>query len=317
MCEITIRVPGSCGELVQGSIGGRDFLVSCPINLYSRVNIQFIQSKGKVEINRPAPRTLQAVEHLLKIFALEDKGLKINIDSDLIDGAGMASSTADIAAASAALMMLTEGKIDLELLKNTLVNIEPSDSVFLEGLQIFNHRSGEYTEKLGEAPEMAVLLFKEPGRVDSLEFNRNEKLAQLNRAKEKEIKEALRLLKKGIKEKNCRLIGRAATISSLAHQQILAKKNLEELIELSEDYQEIYGVNIAHSGTLIGIMTSKSFKKDEFTAKINEKFPELKFLREVELISGGIEMRVDNGRSAWRKLDQGSSRERIQAGRTY
>nr|WP_255666834.1 hypothetical protein [Halanaerobium polyolivorans] len=150
---------------------------------------------------------------------------------------------------------------------------------------------------------MDIILFKEPGRVDSLKFNKNEKLAVLNKSKEKKVKKALTILKKGIREQDCQLIGRAATISSLAHQHILPKKALEKLIEITADNKEIYGVNIAHSGTLIGIMVSSHFREKELILELKEKLPELKFLKKVKLISGGIEMRVDNGTSSWRKLN--------------
>ena len=37
--HITAKVPGSCGELVQGTVQGIPFLVTCPVNLYTRVTI--------------------------------------------------------------------------------------------------------------------------------------------------------------------------------------------------------------------------------------------------------------------------------------
>lgn len=311
MDEVTVRVPGTCGELIQGSIDGNDFLVSCPISLYSRMNVQIDESIHQIRINKYLPRTYQAVEFLLKEFGLQNMGIKINIESDLINAAGMASSTADISAALAAIMLLFKGEVDLDLLKKTAVSIEPSDGVFLDGLHIFNHRSGEQAEYLGEAPEIDILLFKEPGMVDSLKFNKNKKLSELNKCKEKRLEIALSILKKGIKEKNCQLIGRAATISSLAHQHILHKKTLKKLIEITADNEQVYGVNIAHSGTLIGIMTADDFRGKKLILELKEKLPELKYLNRVKMISGGIEMRINNGTSTWRKLNQRSRKKRV------
>lgn len=304
MREVTVRVPGSCGELIQGSVRGNDFLVSCPINLYSRVKVQLDSSIQGIEINQSVPRTLQAVKYLLDKLEIQKKGINITIDSDLINGVGMASSTADISAALAGLMLLSTGEVDLQLLKRIVVNIEPSDSVFLDGLHIFNHRRGSESRYLGEAPLMEIMLFKEPGQVDSLKFNQNRELDNLNYRKEKEVIKALRLLERGIKEKNCRLIGRAATISSLAHQQILHKKTLKNLIEIGEDYREIHGVNIAHSGTLIGVLTAEDFRDKDFKLEVKRVLPELEYITRVKMISGGIEMRVENERTAWRKLNQ-------------
>ncbi|ADQ15604.1 GHMP kinase [Halanaerobium hydrogeniformans] len=309
MQGVRVRVPGSCGELIQGSIDGNDFLVSCPINLYSRVNVHFDQTIENIKINKYAPRTQQAVELLLKKYELPKKGIKIDINTDLINAAGMASSTADITASLAAIMILLKGEIDINLLTNIAIKIEPSDSVFLDGLHIFNHRSGKDAEYLGEAPEMDIMLFKEPGLVDSLKFNKNKKLAFLNKNKEDIIKKALSILKKGIREEDCRLIGKASTLSSFAHQHILPKKSLAKLVEITDQKEGIYGVNIAHSGTLIGILVAKNFIETELLLEIKENLPELKFLNRVKLISGGIEMRVDNGTSSWRKLNQSCKKE--------
>ena len=33
----TVRAPGVCGELAQGMIEGIHFLVTCPVDFYSRV----------------------------------------------------------------------------------------------------------------------------------------------------------------------------------------------------------------------------------------------------------------------------------------
>lgn len=35
--ELIVRVPGSCGEVMQGFWQGRPFLVTCPIDRYSTV----------------------------------------------------------------------------------------------------------------------------------------------------------------------------------------------------------------------------------------------------------------------------------------
>ena len=37
---IRMKAPGTCGQLVQGEIDGRDFLVKCPIDLFSRATIE-------------------------------------------------------------------------------------------------------------------------------------------------------------------------------------------------------------------------------------------------------------------------------------
>lgn len=38
--ELIVRVPGSCGEVMQGFWQGRPFLVTCPIDRYSTVVVR-------------------------------------------------------------------------------------------------------------------------------------------------------------------------------------------------------------------------------------------------------------------------------------
>ncbi|PUU86393.1 MAG: GHMP kinase, partial [Halanaerobium sp.] len=52
MQQVILRVPGSCGELLQGSIDDQNFLISCPINLYTEVKAHFIDSEKKIIINK-------------------------------------------------------------------------------------------------------------------------------------------------------------------------------------------------------------------------------------------------------------------------
>ena len=36
----TFRAPGACGELVQGTINNINFLITCPINIFSYVTVE-------------------------------------------------------------------------------------------------------------------------------------------------------------------------------------------------------------------------------------------------------------------------------------
>ena len=48
----------------------------------------------------------------------------------------------------------------------------------------------------------------------------------------------------------CTKIGKASTFSSLANESIHKKEGLEKIIEISKNYGA-YGVNVAHSGTVV------------------------------------------------------------------
>ena len=42
----TVRVPGVCGELVQGLSKNHPFLVACPIDFFSRVTVEIYEQSG-------------------------------------------------------------------------------------------------------------------------------------------------------------------------------------------------------------------------------------------------------------------------------
>jgi len=306
--QVTVRVPGSCGELLQGSIDNQNFLISCPINLFSQVSAHFTDNEKRVIINKNNSSTEStfktefAVKKLLDHYGFKQKSIKINLTSQLITGIGMASSTADISAAAAAVMLLLKNKVDFGLLKKVCLSIEPTDSVFLDGIRFFDHLSGEKDCFIAEAPELEILLLKEKGTVDSLKFNQSEKLKFLNKSKEKNVKKSFRLIKKGLINNNFQLLGRGTTISSLAHQIIIQKKSLNKLLKLTEGESDIYGVNIAHSGTLTGILVRDNFAAEDLLKKIKAE-TELEYLQRVKMISGGIERREQVGTSTWRKIN--------------
>ncbi|PTX15372.1 threonine kinase [Halanaerobium congolense] len=309
MQQVILRVPGSCGELLQGSIDDQNFLISCPINLYTEVKAHFIDSEKKIIINKNNSSTENtykteiAVKKLLNHYNFKQKAIKIRINSQLISGIGMASSTADISAAAAAVMLLLKNKVDFKLLKKICLDLEPTDSVFLEGIRFFDHLNGKKDYLLTAfPPEIDILIFKEKGTVDSLSFNQSKQLNLLNKDKEEKIKKSFKLIKSGFKENDYYLLGRGTTLSSLAHQKILYKKDLNKLLQIIQKNNKIYGINIAHSGTMIGVLAAKNLRTEKILNEIKEK-TELEHLKRVKIISGGIERRVNNGTHAWRQIN--------------
>jgi L-threonine kinase len=89
--------PGACGELVQGVIDGRDFLITCPIARYSRVSVEVVGST--LDVPEDCSKLREALQRTLDLLGAPlDLGLRVQVTSDLLRGKGLASSTADIAA---------------------------------------------------------------------------------------------------------------------------------------------------------------------------------------------------------------------------
>ncbi|MFN3966957.1 MAG: hypothetical protein ACK4JE_04605 [Endomicrobiia bacterium] len=282
-----VKVPGSCGELVQGRINGKDFLVSCPVNLFSYVSVT-VDTTGEIKCSQAKWKSKLAMRKTLDFFQLKNFGGEIKINSEIPVGKGMASSTADIVGVCLATSnAIGKSLQEIDIAKIAL-SIEPTDGTVFKGITLFDHRKGLLYEHLGASPRMKIFAIDLGGYVDTIEFNKND-FTRIHQSNESEIVNALNLVRRGIKEKNISLIGKGATISAKANQKILFKLELEKIIELSYQFEAL-GVNVAHSGTMVGILLKPEFDKiDILKLKIQETFQRKFQYYELELIGGGGE----------------------------
>lgn len=279
-----IKVPGSCGELVQGTIQGTDFLVSCPINIYSEVEV-ILNSQRELSLSSGGKKTLLAVEKTLEYLGVKQGGT-IQVKNVLPIGKGMASSTADIAAACWATAVALGQKISPETVAEIALSIEPSDGIMFPGITLFDHRKGKIKRFLGFAPRLDILILDLGGEINTLSFNGRDDLDKLNEEKEPEVLKALDLIEKGIARQDISLLAQGSTLSALAHQKILPKPDLPDIIKQVQDLGAL-GVNIAHSGTVVGILVGPGKSDDpEFLMSIEEKLGK-KLLGACKLVDGG------------------------------
>lgn len=289
MVQATVRAPGSCGELVQGMIGERDFLITCPINCYSEVTVDLDPEELQHNINHH--KAILAVHKTLQFFKQPQRDFSLCVSSSLPIGKGMASSSADVSAAILATAACLGQTIAHEHIAQIALAIEPTDAVFFPGVMLFDHRFGKVCEALGQPPKMEILIFDCGGHIDTLLFNTRGDLKEKNQQKEKVIQEAVSLIKEGIAHNDVIKIGRAATLSALANQRILPKPNLEEILH-SALRSGAVGINVAHSGTVLGILLDPQalLSKAALIKEISVAFPDLAFLQHAELIGGGLEI---------------------------
>ncbi|MDN5293853.1 MAG: L-threonine kinase [Eubacteriales bacterium] len=279
-----VRAPGTCGELVQGTIEGKNFHVTCPVALYSyawaektkghtitvveEFSLPFCpvakeETKGE---RKSSLATRHSEDHQCfrgydKLFkALEiylggkrRRGIRLHLYSQLPRGKGMASSTADICASLAAVSLCLEEPLSPQDIARIALTVEPSDGVMFDGLAMFDHVRGETLELLGQVPPLQVLLLDLGGMVDSEEFNRRGDLEYLNRKKERRILRAMSLLRYGLEHGDLKKIAQAATISAFANQDILPKPSLAKIWHTGRIHGAI-GMNVAHSGTVVGLL---------------------------------------------------------------
>jgi L-threonine kinase len=287
--KVTVKVPGTCGELVQGVIDGTNFHITCPIDIYSYVTVIVDERFKEIKSNQVGNKAITAIQKTFSYFNY-DGGAEISINSDLLRGKGMASSTADIVATIIASTLAIGERIDIKLITEIALSIEPTDGSFLAGIVAFDHLQGKRLIKLGEIDPIPILIFDIGGQVDTLNFNARSNLARLNLLREREVERAYKLVVEGIKIGDKRLIGKGATLSSLSNQAVLFKPYLTKLLELAKVEDAILGINVAHSGTLIGILVNNQKDSLEILSKIKSNLPRLNHLITTKIINGGYQI---------------------------
>ncbi|NLW23846.1 MAG: hypothetical protein GXY91_01110 [Clostridia bacterium] len=286
--KIIVKAPGTCGELVQGMLNDINVHITCPINLYSQVGIQLNNSQNLTITDPKKTKVLQAVTKTMLHLTGKIWGAHIEINSQILEAKGMASSTADISAAIFATGKVLGYTLSSSEIAKIALSIEPSDGLFFPGIVAFDHVRGKFYKKIGKAPNLDILVFDYGGEVDTIKFNQRPDLQEKNRNNELTIKKAFRLVEEGIKTQNNSLIAQGSTISALTNQNIILKPGLEKILELALK-EGALGINIAHSGTLLGIFIEPDkVEESELHKKITKEFSFIKFIGKYKLINGGI-----------------------------
>lgn len=248
--------PASCGEFVQGVMDREEYLCSYAVDLYSTAEVE----EKLNDINMGPSKSRKAIEAVFKKFNIpvkESKNISLKIRSKIPVGKGMASSTADIGATIGATLGLIQKKLSSEEIAKLASTIEPTDSIYIEENNIFNPLSGEVIKYLGNITDSRVVILEPNKILNTMRIRRNPNYKDIKMQNKDIIKISFNLLEEGIKNNDLYSIGKASTLSSLANENIHKKEGLEKIIEISKNYGA-YGVNVAHSGTVVGILIDKS-----------------------------------------------------------
>lgn len=248
----TARAPASCGELAQGLLDGEHVQVTCPIDLYSTATVELMVGSGKVEGPEDCSKACLGVQ--LALAYLEHAGLdaRLHLTSPVPRSKGMGSSTADVAAAIVGTATALGMHLAPHEVAGIALQVEPTDGLMFPGIALFDHRNGRVAQLLGPAPAMRVLVLDFGGSLDTVTFNALDGAAVLKRL-EPRLREALALITEGLRTSDVGLIGQGATQSAQLHQQVLPKPQLSHVLEFARGIGAA-GVNVAHSGTVLGVL---------------------------------------------------------------
>lgn len=279
----SISCPYTCGELFQGSLEGQPCLVSAPISIYNEAVI--VRGRSPSYLPEKASRALISLP--LK------ETPRIYLRQKLPSGRGYGTSTADIgsvlyASAKWAGMPLSESEAT-----RIAISVEPSDSSLLPGLALLDHRQGRVMKTLGEAPDIALIVFDPGGAVDSVAFNLQDWSSELKKH-EYAYREIFDLLERGIRQSDIAAIGEAATESAIIHENILPAFWLNQLLNLAKQVRAS-GVCRAHSGTIFGLLfPAEDFDPDSILAFLRKKVPEKIQVWQTKMTGGGW---IDTGKN--------------------
>ena len=251
---------GHHGELVQGLFEDdgarlRRALVSLPCRqLKSRAT--FTPNPGDCVTVVPGSRekARRAAELTLKSFGQPTTGGKLVLDSNIPIGRGMGSSTADVLASILAVLdLLAIDAVSTDVMQIAVSAETACDStLFRQQAVLFAHRDGVVLEafrrplppidfvSIDTTPDVTVdTLDFEPARYDALEIETFRPLRSL--------------LRTAINNADVGMVGRVATASARINERFLPKPRLDEIETIGARYGAV-GVQVAHSGTVVGLM---------------------------------------------------------------
>lgn len=279
---IKVLVPGSCGELAQGWRDGQPFMITCPIGLYSKALVTD-RTSTKTGLGKKADMALRTTANYM---GCDSFPLGLSLESQLPTGKGMAASTADIVAVIQAVSAAIDEELEPEEIAEIAAGIEPTDGIFYPGIVKMNYMTGELIKSYGNAPKMIIAMFDMGGSINTVEFHSE---YHGHEDSSPELLEAIDELDENFSPAQ---IAHVATLSALANQKLVPKPHLEEVIQLAKA-QGALGVNVAHSGTMVGVLFApdESMKHVmEVVELIKAKFPALEYFDTERLISGGYDI---------------------------
>jgi L-threonine kinase len=278
-------MPGTCGELVQGTWEGIPCLVSCPIECYSVAEVRSGGHSGW-QLQPNSPKMRAALQHGLTYMDQTTSSGRISVCSPLPQGRGYGSSTADIGATLYALGHAFGQPLTPLEISALALQVEPTDSSLFPDLTLWDHRHGQLYETLGQPPALTVVVLDPGGEVNTVAFNRLDhrtalqKLAPLHR-------DAFQLLQDGLRQGDVAAIGAAATMSAEAHQAILPNALLAPAVHLAREVGAL-GVCRAHSGTVVGLLLDPNRTDPDLVQNVaQQRLPEHIHMFNLPLVAGG------------------------------
>lgn len=274
--------------MAQGLLGSSYFLVTCPVDFFARVRVDLYQDPIGINVPPNCGKTAAGVLRTLEYLGYGHLGARIAISNPIPRSKGFGSSSADLSAAIAATGLALGIELTPIQIGQLALQVEPTDGVMFPGIALFDHRDGALVEQLGAPPPVEIVALDFGGEVDTLAFNRVDRGDQW-KAINQETDAALTLVREGLGRGDPWALGRGATKSAIAAQQILFKPRLPDVIGFAEAVGAV-GVNVAHSGTAMGVLLDATQRRGKSTFRqARQAFPEAEAIYHLRMLGGGVQ----------------------------
>jgi uncharacterized protein involved in propanediol utilization len=246
---------GTFGELLQGALPGldQDFLVTLPIVRWSTARLTLLPNTSELRVHpEHKHKSLRIARSVLACHGVAPGG-RLLVTSQLPEGKGMASSSADLIATIRATGQAIGRRVTPRTAEAFLRTIEPTDGLMYRDVVAFYHRRVELHRCLAAPPALTIVGVDEGGQVDTVNFNATR--PPITAGERREYSRLLDLLAVALAEGDLATVGRVATTSAEMNQARCPKRYLDRLRRLCRQIGGL-GVVVAHSGTVLGILIS-------------------------------------------------------------
>ncbi|MEU3902793.1 kinase [Streptomyces goshikiensis] len=245
---------GTFGELLQGVLpDDRHFLVTLPITTGSKATFHYRDGATGITVDAARKRKSARVAALALEALGHPGGGELVLDSELPEGKGLASSSADLVASVRAVADAFGTAFPTATVESLLREVEPSDGVMHDEIVAFLHREVRLHSRLGHLPRLVVVGYDEGGQVDTVTYNRRP--APVDAETRAEYAALLDRLTGAVAEEDLRTVGGVATRSAELHARQRPRAALAPLLEACAEADGL-GVVVAHSGTVLGVLLS-------------------------------------------------------------
>ncbi|HEV7652753.1 MAG TPA: kinase [Actinophytocola sp.] len=245
---------GTFGELLQGALEpDRDFLVTLPIARWSTARVALDPGAGELRVEPAEKRKALRVAMAVLAGHGVTHGGTLLLSSELPEGKGMASSSADLVATVRAVGDAVGVPPSPEQTEAYLREVEPTDGLMYRDVVAFHHREVRLRRVLGPVPPLTIVGIDEGGQVDTVDFNASRPV--IAPAHRREYRALLDELGTALSAGDLATVGRVATRSAELNQERCHKRHLDRVKEICRDVGGL-GVVVAHSGTMVGIALS-------------------------------------------------------------